>query len=376
MNGGIFGLLASGLSRLPWVAIVLVTALAAFGVAMVYSSGQHNPTTEDLWILQGQRFLFLLPLAVAVALLPPFLWRLAPIIAWPVGVVLLVAVDIMGSTRGGAESWLEYGPLRLQPSEVMKLAVVLAVSVYYAKIESRNKDRTSNELWHVPALLLILIPTAMVFNQPDLGTGSMILFAGVMIVFLSGVRWRMIIAGGVAGLLALPFAYFFILKDYQQQRIMTFIDPSLDPLGSGYHVQQSAIAIGSGGVVGKGWLQGTQAQNQFIPEQHTDFIFSVSAEEWGLLGSLMLLGVYMALLAWGWGVATRANNTFHRLAAAGATVTIAFYVFVNLGMVMGILPVVGVPLPLVSHGGSSMFTVLMCFSLLVHTHMYATDQGR
>jgi rod shape determining protein RodA len=363
----------TGLSRLPLMALLLVGGLAAFGVSMIYSAGRLDPEIEGHWLLHAQRFGLLLPLAIMAAALPPFMWRNAAWVVYPVGVLLLIAVELFGVRGGGAERWLVMGPIRIQPGEIMKVAVVLAVALYYASIERRNQDRTAQELWHIPALAMMVVPAALIFHQPNLSTGMMVIASGATIMFLSGVRWRVIGAAALGMVVLIPTAFFFILKEYQRSRILTFLDPARDPSGEGYHVQQAAIAIGSGGLWGRGWLQGTQSQNQFIPEQHTDFIYSVIAEEWGLMGSIVMLGAYFAFLAWGWGVAARANTSFHRFAAAGATVTIAFYIFVNLGMVIGLLPVVGVPLPLISHGGTAMATVMACFALLLHTYFYAVE---
>ena len=363
-------------ARLPWFALVLILSLGAFGAAMLYSTGRGDPTTEGLYLSHGVRFLVVFAGMVVVALMPPVLYRAAAVPAYLVGVALLVAVELAGSTAGGAERWLDVGPIRLQPSEVMKLALVLMLAFYYDRVFETDPHRADNELWHAAPALLMLVPTALVFHQPDLGTGLMLAAVGVGIIFIAGLRWRMILAVAIPAALAVWPLYQFVLKEYQRERIRTFLDPSRDPLGAGYHTQQAQIAIGSGGLEGKGWLQGTQSELKFIPEQHTDFIFTAVAEEFGFIGSAALILVYLFLILWAFSVAARAATRFDRLAATGAGVIIAFYVIVNIGMVIGLLPVVGLPLPLVSHGGTAMLTVLGAFALVLHVAIYSSGRRR
>lgn len=358
-------LIPGPLARLPWRVILLVCAICGFGLVVLYSAGGGLRP----WALsQGIRFAVFLVLAIALSRVDERWWKL---LAWPlyVGVlVLLVLVEILGFVGGGSQRWLDLGFIRIQPSEMMKLAVVLAIARFYDLLPA-NQVRRVTAIW--PPLLAIAIPAALVMLQPDLGTALMITAGGVTVMFLAGLPLRLFIGAGVALAAALPIA-FSMLHDYQQNRVLIFLDPDADPLGAGYHISQSKIAIGSGGLWGKGFMNGTQSHLDYLPEGHTDFVFATMAEEWGLAGGLALILGFMLLVRWGVRVGERAGTRFARLTAAGLATTIFFYVAINLLMVMGLAPVVGIPLPLVSHGGSAMLTVMICVGILMSIERSST----
>jgi rod shape determining protein RodA len=281
------------------------------------------------------------------------------------GIILLVLVLVMGETGKGAQRWLDVGIVRFQPSEIMKLAVPMMAAWY---LHERPLPPTLRETLTV-LLLLSMMPAALIARQPDLGTALLIAASGVLVILLAGMSMRLILAFGALALAAAPLLW-MNMHAYQRQRVLTFLNPESDPLGSGYHIIQSKIAIGSGGVFGKGWLNGTQAQLEFLPERATDFIFAVLGEEFGLLGVVTLLVLYLLIIVRGLYIASQAQDTFGRLLSGSISLTFFVYVFVNTGMVTGLLPVVGVPLPLVSYGGTSMVTLMAGFGMLmsVHTH--------
>jgi rod shape determining protein RodA len=332
-------------------------ALTAFGVVVLYSaSGQSMPTL----VRQGR---FLLVAYIGMLMVAQLdverIKRLAPL-AYLVGVGLLVAVAIFGVGAKGAQRWLSLGGFRFQPSEIMKLVVPMAAAWYLSKRVMPPKFK-----YIVGSIIMIALPTVLIAKQPDLGTSILIAASGLFVLFLAGLRWRYVF-GSLALLLAAAYPLWqFVLRDYQRQRILTMLNPESDKLGAGWNIIQSKTAIGSGGWEGKGWLNGTQSQLDFLPESHTDFIIAVLAEEWGLKGVLALLLVYVLIISRGLWIAVTAQHCFGRLLAGSITLTFFVYVFVNLGMVSGLLPVVGVPLPLVSQGGTSLVTLLASFGLLM-----------
>lgn len=293
---------------------------------------------------------------------PATLGRWSPAL-YGLSVLLLLAVEFFGEGRG-ATRWLDVGVVRFQPSELAKLAVPLYVAWFLC-----DRPLPPRALRVVGALLIIAVPVILVERQPDLGTAALIGFAGLSVLFMSGLPWRLIALATGAGLVAAPLLW-LSMHDYQRDRVLTFLDPSADPLGAGYHIIQSTIAVGSGGVLGKGWMRGTQSQLDFIPERHTDFIFAVFCEEFGLTGVILLNIIYALIIARGLHIALHAQENFGRILAASIACTFFVYVFVNMGMVVGQLPVVGVPLPLVSYGGTSLVTLLASFGILmsIHTH--------
>jgi len=355
------------LVRMPWGLVALIIGLAVLGTAMLYSSTITNPEVADLPGKHFTRFALSFVLMIGLALTPTGLWMKAAIPAYVGAFVLLIGVDIFGSSGGGAERWLQVGPIRMQPSEFMKLALVLALAQYYHMFLKAN---SGGFFIHIPALLLIMAPAALVLRQPDLGTTLTLVAAGLVIVYFAGLFWKIIITALLGGIVGAPFAYFYVLKPYQRARVETLWNPSADPLGAGYQSEQAKIAIGSGGFDGKGFTLGTQSQLDFIPEQHTDFIFTVVAEEFGFLGSAALLILFAAVIVWGFIIAMRSHSMFGRYAAIGAVATIAFYVAFNIGMVTGLLPVVGLPLPLISYGGTAMVTVMASFGLILSVHLH------
>ncbi|MBB5985778.1 rod shape-determining protein RodA [Sphingobium lignivorans] len=348
------------IARLPWRLYVLLIALASFGAIVLYSAaGGHVTPWAGMQII---RFSIFLVMAEVISRVP---FRYIRMSAFPIYVVVLVAlflVELIGGVAGGSQRWINLGFMQLQPSEFMKVAIVLAVARFYALLPSAF-IRTFMAIW--PSLVLIGMPVLLVLLQPDLGTASMIGFGGVTVMFLAGLPLRLFVSAGLAGAALIPIAFSF-LHEYQQKRVLIFMDPESDPLGAGYHISQSKIAIGSGGLFGKGFLNGTQSHLDYLPEGHTDFVFATMAEEWGMVGGLALIIALFLLLRWGMRVAQRTEDRFARLVAGGLTTTIFLYIAINLMMVMGMAPVVGIPLPFMSYGGSSMLTVMLCVGIIMN----------
>lgn len=331
--------------------------LMAVGLFTIYSAGGRD---MDLIQRQVIRLGIALGVMVLLAQVPPMAFRRLSIYAYGAGILMLIGVLVFGDIGKGAQRWLDLGFIRFQPSEAMKLAVPMMVAWYISKFTLPPK---------LPQIfigfMLVVVPTILIAKQPDLGTSLLIASSGIFAIFLAGMSWKLILLVAGLGGAFLPIMWFFLMKEYQKQRVITFLNPESDPLGAGYHIIQSKIAIGSGGLEGKGWLQGTQSQLEFLPERHTDFIFAVFSEEFGLTGVLLLLGIYFFIIIRGLMLAVRAQNAYSKLLAGSITLTFFVYVFVNMGMVSGILPVVGVPLPLVSYGGTSMVTLLAGFGILM-----------
>ncbi len=353
-------LVPAPLARLPWAMLLLVLGIGGFGLVILYSAAGGNMRP---WALsQGIKLVAFLGLAILLSRLDEEVLRRAALPAYGAILVALVLVELLGGIAGGSQRWLDLGFIRLQPSEFMKPGIVLAMARFYDLLPAGELRRWP-AVW--PAGLLVALPAGLVVLQPDLGTAIMIVAGGLVVMFLAGLPLRLFVGGGL-GLAALaPLAYFFVLHDYQRNRVLIFLDPESDPLGAGYHISQSKIAIGSGGLWGKGFLQGTQSHLDYLPEGQTDFVFATMAEEWGLAGGIALIVAFLLLTGWGLAVARRAPTRFARLAAAGLATTIFFYVMINLMMVMGLAPVVGIPLPLVSFGGSAVMTVMICLGLLM-----------
>lgn len=342
--------------------LVGIVSLLILGLCVVYSAGGQN---IDMAIRQATRIGIALSVMMVVAQIPPLVYRKWAVPAFIVGIALLVAVLLFGHVGKGAKRWLDLGVTMFQPSEVMKLIVPIMTAWYVSQFDLPTK------LVHIiAAFIIVLIPTLLIAKQPDLGTSLLIASSGIFVIFLAGASWKLIGACGILGSAFAPVLWMFLMKDYQKQRVLTFLNPEQDPLGAGYHIIQSKIAIGSGGLNGKGWLQGTQSQLEFLPERHTDFIFAVFSEEFGLVGVTLLLLTYLAIVMRGLWIATQAQHAFTKLLAGSITLTFFVYVFVNIGMVSGLLPVVGVPLPLVSYGGTSMVTLMAGFGILmaISTH--------
>lgn len=335
--------------------------LSGIGLVVLFSAGG-----QDLQIVlrQGVRLLVAFGVMLAVAQVSPRIFLNWTPWLYALGIALLIAVLFIGDVGKGAQRWLSLGPINFQPSELVKVTVPMMIAYYFAA-------RTLPPItWRIfVGGLLVIVPAVLVARQPDLGTALLVGCSGAFVLFLSGMRWRLL---GVLVLLVSASAplVWIQMHDYQRQRVLTFLDPETDPLGSGYHIIQSKIAIGSGGLYGKGWLNGTQSQLDFLPERSTDFVFAVFSEEFGLLGVISLLSVYLFIVYRGLYIAVQAQDTFSRLVAASLTLTFFVYLLVNIGMVNGLLPVVGLPLPLISYGGTSLVTIMATFGLLmsVHTH--------
>ncbi|MDX9861564.1 MAG: rod shape-determining protein RodA [Rhodospirillales bacterium] len=356
--------LGQKLWQIHWLFVLLLCATAGIGVAMLYSAanGAFDPWASR----QLARFGVGLAILVVVAMIDIRLWFRYAYAVYVLALVLLTAVEIAGFVGMGAQRWIDIGFINLQPSEVMKMAIILALARYFHGL---TVEEVGNPFRLLLPLAIVVAPVGLVLRQPDLGTALILLMAGGAVFFLAGVRlWKfaVVVAGGLG---AIPVAWQF-LYDYQKQRVISFLNPESDPLGSGYHIIQSKIALGSGGLFGKGFLQGTQAHLNFLPEKQTDFIFTMLAEEFGLVGGLVLIGLYVLLLVYGFAISLRARSQFGRLIGMGITVTFFLYIFINIAMVTGLIPVVGAPLPLISYGGTSMLTLLFGFGILMGVYVH------
>lgn len=343
--------------RLDPVLMTLLLLLAAFGLMILFSAGGSN---MELMTRQLTRLGLALLMLTVVANVSLRVLKKLSIWFYFVGVLLLIAVIVFGEVGKGAQRWLDFGFIRFQPSEFMKLAMPMMVASYLSEkvLPVGWKDL-------VVSVALVILPVLLIAKQPDLGTAILVGSAGFFVLFLAGVRWKIFMILGLFASLMAPLLWKFALHDYQRGRILTLLNPESDPLGAGYHIIQSKIAIGSGGVYGKGWLNGTQSQLDFLPERSTDFIFSVFGEEFGLFGSIFLILLYLLIIYRGLYISAYAQDTYGRLLAGALSLTFFVYLFVNTGMVTGLLPVVGVPLPLVSYGGTSMVTLMLGFGMIM-----------
>ncbi|NMH67152.1 rod shape-determining protein RodA [Shewanella salipaludis] len=348
--------------------LIGILALMSFGLFVIYSASGEDLAMMDRQLLRMG--LSLMIMFIVAQINPEVLkrWALPIYIA---GVILLLGVHFFGETNKGAQRWLNLGFMEFQPSELIKLAFPITMAWYISKFPLPPKKR-----YLTGAGIILLIPTLLIAKQPDLGTSILVAASGIFVLFLSGMSWAIVGTIAAAVLALLPILWFFLMHDYQRTRVLTLLNPEQDPLGAGYHIIQSKIAIGSGGLWGKGWLDGTQSQLEFIPERHTDFIFAVIGEEFGLIGSMLLLILYLYVIGRGLVIASRAQTSFARLLAGSIILTFFVYIFVNIGMVSGILPVVGVPLPLISYGGTSMLTLMTGFGILmsINTHRRFVDR--
>jgi rod shape determining protein RodA len=358
------------LTRVNWGLLLLLTMIAGIGFAMLYSAGNGNwdPWASRQMVRYGIGFTGLL----IVALIDIRFWIRYAYFFYLGALILLGIVEGMGAIGMGARRWIDLGIIQLQPSEVMKIALILALARYFHAVPLDEIGRIRVVLF---PLLLLVMPVVLVLRQPDLGTAIvMVLITGV-VIFAAGIRiWKFALAGGVA-LAAIPIAW-PMLHEYQRQRVLTFIDPSRDPLGAGYHITQSKIALGSGGTVGRGFMQGTQSHLSFLPERHTDFIFTMLAEEFGLVGSLGLLAIYAIIILYAIAIAVQSKNQFGRLLVIGVIATFSIYTTINVAMVTGLVPVVGVPLPFVSYGGTSLLTLMAGFGLVICVNVHRDTQIR
>ncbi|WP_305968842.1 MULTISPECIES: rod shape-determining protein RodA [unclassified Mameliella] len=357
--------------HLNWPLIVLLTAVAGIGFLMLYSvaGGSFSPWAEP----QMKRFGLGLALMFVVAMVPIWFWRNMALVAYFGALGLLVMVELFGAVGMGAQRWIDLGFMRLQPSEVMKIAMVMLLAAYYDRLPL---SRTSRPLWVLVPILIILVPTGLVLTQPDLGTAILLMTAGGLMMFLAGVHWlyfATVISAGIGTIWAVFQSRgtdWQLLADYQFRRIDTFLDPSQDPLGAGYHITQAKIAMGSGGWTGRGFMQGTQSRLNFLPEKHTDFIFNTLAEEFGFVGGVSLLALYVLILLFCIVAALQNRDRFSSLLILGIGLTFFLFFAVNMSMVMGLAPVVGVPLPMVSYGGSAMLVLMLAFGLVQSAHIH------
>lgn len=356
---------------LNWPLALLLAAVAGIGFLMLYSvaGGSFTPWAEP----QMKRFAMGFVLMLIVAMVPIWFWRSMAGFAYAVSLMLLVAVEFFGSVGMGAQRWIDLGFMRLQPSELMKVTLVLMLAAYYDWLPAHRKSRP---FWVILPVVMILLPVALVLRQPDLGTSILLLAAGGGLMFLAGVHWAYfaaVLASGI-GLLTAVFqsrgTSWQLLQNYQYRRIDTFLDPSTDPLGAGYHITQSKIALGSGGWTGRGFMQGTQSRLNFLPEKHTDFIFTTLAEEFGFIGAFSLLVLYALIILFCVVSALANKDRFSSLLTLGIALNFFLFFAVNMSMVMGLAPVVGVPLPLVSYGGSAMLVLMLAFGLAQSAHVH------
>jgi len=338
-----------------------IFVLCLIGLLVLYSAGG-----QDIQLVYRQAVKLLIAFVgmIMVAQLSPAILERWSIWLFIFGIILLVLVIFYGDVGKGAQRWLDLKVFRFQPSEIMKLTVPMMIASYLA-----DKSLPPKFSWVLMTCVLIIIPVLLIAKQPDLGTALLVATAGFSVLFIAGISWRLLMSMGMLAAACAPILW-YVMHDYQKRRVLTLLNPEQDPLGAGYHIIQSKIAIGSGGFYGKGWLNGTQSHLEFLPERSTDFIFAVFCEEFGMLGVLLLLCVYLFIISRGLFIAINAQNTYGRLLASSLTLTFFVYVFVNMGMVTGQLPVVGVPLPLISHGGTSMVTLMLGFGIImaVHTH--------
>jgi rod shape determining protein RodA len=354
--------------EIDWVFVLALSLIAGAGGLMLFSIAGSSWTP---WAApQLMRFALLLCVMVALAMIDIRVWFALAYPIYGAGLLLLVATDLVGQTRLGAQRWLGVGGFSFQPSEIMKIGIVLALARLY---HGASASRARLSWWLLIPAAMIAMPVLLVAKEPDLGTAILIALTGATIVLLAGLSWRIVAAGVLAVVAAAPVAYFFVLHDYQRVRITTFLNPESDPSGSGYHILQSMIALGSGGLLGKGYGLGSQSQLNFLPEKQTDFIFATLAEEFGFVGCISMLVLYAAVIFMALRTSYLSHSHFGRLAAAGITATFTLYVLINGAMVMGLAPVVGVPMPMLSYGGTVMVTVMMGFGLVqsVRVHRYA-----
>ncbi|MET0294107.1 MAG: rod shape-determining protein RodA [Phenylobacterium sp.] len=356
------------IAQIDWTFCAFVTLIACFGALMMFSVAGSSWTP---WAgAHLARYTLFLGIMVVLSLIDVRVWFALSYPVYVVGLLLLVAVEAVGDTRMGAQRWLEFGPVSFQPSEIMKLGIVMALARFYHGASAQTA-RLSWKLL-IPAAM-IAAPVGLVAHQPDLGTAMLILMTGVAVVVLAGLSWKVILTGIIGFVVSVPPMIMFVLHDYQRERVLNFLHPERDPSGTGYHSLQSMIALGSGGLLGKGYGLGSQSQLDYLPEKHTDFIFATLAEEFGFVGCTFVLILYAAVIFMALRTASLSHSHYGRLGAAGVTATFALYVLINGAMVMGLAPVVGVPMPLLSYGGTVMLTVMIGFGLVqsVRVHRYS-----
>ena len=364
-NRSVFGKLAD----INWLLPVLILLIGCIGVATIYSA------TGGTWNLGAKqhmiRLLVGLLFMLIIAMTDIRVWFAMAYPGFIVALALLIGVEFFGVSVNGSQRWLDLGVARIQPSEFMKLALVLALARFYHDLPTW---RVSKPLGIFGAVAIIFVPVILILHQPDLGTSIMLATTGITLIFLAGINWRVIISAATAAAISIPLFFMYGLKDYQRSRILTFLDPERDPTGASYHIIQSKIALGSGGISGKGFMQGTQAALKYVPENRTDFIFTVIGEEFGLIGGLSTMLLYILVIGVCFWLASQIKQMFSRLLIMGLVTTFALYVLINMAMIMGLAPVVGVPLPLISYGGTVMMTVLAGFGIILSAHLHRNTE--
>lgn len=353
--------------RMHWPLLATAIILASVGIVTLHSVAGGS---FDVWAERhAVRFLFATAVLLGLACIPPKYLMASAYPFFLMSVVLLCLVPLVGTSQFGAQRWLQIGGVTVQPSELVKVGLVLVLARYYQMLP---RSKVSRPVYVALPLFMIAVPMALTLKQPDLGTALLIGVLGLTLVFLSGVSWFYFLGGALLSFMALPFLIAG-LHDYQRRRLEVFLNPEQDPLGAGYHIAQSKIALGSGGYAGRGYMQGSQSQLDFLPEKHTDFIFTMIGEEWGFLGTLFVLAVFAAMLVFLFAMAFRTQHQFGRVIVAGAMTTVFVYVAINVAMVMGLMPIVGIPLPLVSYGGTSMITVMVLLGLAMSVHVHRRE---
>jgi rod shape determining protein RodA len=356
--------LSKKFENLNWLLIFMIVILASIGFMMLYSAG--GGSFKPWLIRQLSFFAIFFSVMIFIAVTDIKIWFKLSYLFYAIALVMVIIVDIMGHNAMGATRWFRIGPLTIQPSEIMKVCTVFALARYFYNIEA---DKIGEVKFIIIPIMMIAAPVFLIFSQPDLGTAAILALVGVSVLFMAGVKIWKFVAVGVAGLIAIPFLWIFLLYDYQKQRILTFLDPNNDPLGSGYNIIQSKIAIGSGGITGKGFLNGTQGQLNFLPEKQTDFIFTMLSEELGFIGSVFTIAIYAIIIGIGIHIATSTRHQYGRLLTMGIINIFFVHMFVNIGMVTGLLPVVGAPLPLISYGGTITASMLIGFGLILNVDL-------
>jgi rod shape determining protein RodA len=363
-------IIPEAIAREPWRVILPLFALNTFGSVVLYSAAGGR--LEPWALLHTIHFAVFLVMAFVISRLPRDFFRLMAFPAYGVLVVLLMIVDLFGAVRGGSQRWIDLGFMMLQPSELMKPAIVLALAHFFANLPPAM---TRNWRTLLPVAGLAGVPVLLVIIQPDLGTGLSVAAGAAVVIFLAGLPMRWFVGAGAALAAIAPVAFFTLLHDYQRKRVLTFLNPEEDLLGTGYHITQSKIAIGSGGFFGKGFGNGSQSHLEYLPEAQTDFAFATMAEEWGVLGGLFVLAIFLWTFRWGMQVSRHAPDRFSSLLASGMTFTVFFYMAINMLMVMGLAPVVGIPLPWVSHGGSALMTNMICIGSIMAVDRWSRRGG-
>ncbi len=359
------------LENLNWLLISLVTILAFIGFLMLYSAGSGG---FKPWLSRQLIYFFaFFPLMIAIAIIDIRFWFKFAYIFYGIGILLLLIVAIVGHNAMGATRWFRLGPFTIQPSEIMKICTIFALARYFYSIEAENIGKIK---FIIAPIIMIFLPAILIFSQPDLGTATILVMVGVSVLFIAGVKLWKFISVGIIALISIPFAWNFLLYDYQKRRVLTFLDPDNDPLGSGYNIIQSKIAIGSGGFLGKGYLNGTQGQLNFLPEKQTDFIFTMLSEELGFIGGLFTITIYSAIIAIAISIATKTRHQYGRLLVMGIINIFFIHMFINMGMVMGLIPVVGAPLPFISYGGTITATMMIGFGLILNVDLYKSSELR